>query len=197
MDVLALLQTAHTAPQQRYRRTGPEVEFADVRPLVADYPARQATDFSGHSVWLMLDIAPARPVTAIVDGKVRTFASAEEKFHALSKVWHAYNDGKSVIEYNHIAYLQVIGMGPRILPVLFRELEAGNAGWLVAIKCIAGDKAHSREMRGDSDAVVRAWLGWGQRNGYRQISAPGSQADNPVHLAEETTKAFGDGRRLV
>jgi hypothetical protein len=64
----------------------------------------------------------------------------------------------------HPSYLRIIGMGPAVLPFLFRELLQHPNHWLVALNSITGEDP---AVAGCSFMeAVTAWLSWGERHGY-------------------------------
>lgn len=64
----------------------------------------------------------------------------------------------------HHSYLRIIGMGPAVLPFLFRELLRRPDHWLVALNSITGEDP-AVPGSGFMEAVT-AWLSWGERHGY-------------------------------
>jgi hypothetical protein len=90
------------------------------------------------------------PVNAIIEDRVVAFATIDEKLEALAKIWREFNRGKSVINYAHYAYLQIIALGWAALPFLLREVASGDGTCYVALQYIAGETAESSNMRGDS-----------------------------------------------
>jgi hypothetical protein len=107
-----------------------------------------------------------KPISAIIEDRVVAFATVEEKLDALAKIWHKFNRGKSVINYSHYAYFQIVALGWAAVPFLLQEIANGDGTWYVALQYIAGETAESPEMRGNPAAVRNAWLEWGNRNGY-------------------------------
>jgi len=86
----------------------------------------------------------------------------EEKFHSLAEEWreatsHLSFMGEIVL---HPAYQRIIGMGPSILPCIFRELEEDPDLWFWALKAITGENPVSPEMEGKVDEMAQAWLNW-------------------------------------
>jgi hypothetical protein len=65
---------------------------------------------------------------------------------------------------SHPAYLHIIGMGMRAVPLLLTELEKSPDHWFVALNAITGEDP-VREGD-DFDGMVRAWLDWGRKNQY-------------------------------
>jgi hypothetical protein len=113
-------------------------------------------------------IANTPRTTALIDGRTVQFGSIEEKIDALAEVWRKFCRGRSVIEYNHAAYMQVIGIGIEAMPILLKKLEDGDSDWIVAMKYIAGTTTTTPEMRGDVQTIRQSWLDWGTANGFWQ-----------------------------
>ena len=110
----------------------------------------------------------ARPpeLRALIGGRSVAFDSVEKKFKALSGEWKLRRLGLSVVDYNDFANLQIIGMGPAVIPYLLKEVHNGTSIWVFALKCITGAEAETPAMHGDGKAVRQAWLEWGKRHGY-------------------------------
>jgi hypothetical protein len=62
----------------------------------------------------------------------------------------------------HPAYLQIIGLGRRALPLILRELKAEPDHWFIALFAITRYDA-AVGSRTFKDAV-QAWLEWGEKN---------------------------------
>jgi hypothetical protein len=102
---------------------------------------------------------------AVIGGEQMEFTSLEEKVDFLAQVWREFSCGRSVIDYNHAAYMQIIGIGPQAMPILMRRLRAGESDWIIAMKYITGERVTTPEMRGNFRAIRDAWLKWGEENG--------------------------------
>jgi hypothetical protein len=64
------------------------------------------------------------------------------------------------------AYQQIIAMGPRSIPLIFRQME--NEGdepdmWFWALRVLTGSDPVSDADRGDIVRMAQAWLAWGRR----------------------------------
>ena len=103
---------------------------------------------------------------AFIGGQVALFESAAEKFAALADDWEASGAGLSRVDYNHVAYHQVIGMGVVVVPLLLERLRQGDGDWVYALKCVTGEQAETPVMWGDADRVIGAWLAWGATRGF-------------------------------
>ena len=65
-------------------------------------------------------------------------------------------------------YLQIMSMGPAVLPFILRELERRPDHWFVALENISanlGGNPPQNDSTGDIEKMRRAWLDWGQREG--------------------------------
>jgi hypothetical protein len=105
------------------------------------------------------------PHVATIDGKEKVFATAHEKFRALAAAWRWHNRGRSILDYDDFSYMQIIGMGPEVVPLLLKDVQEGEGSWYFALKCITNQDAETPDMYGDAEAVRHAWVQWGKRNG--------------------------------
>ncbi|HEX3356314.1 MAG TPA: hypothetical protein VHS31_04965 [Tepidisphaeraceae bacterium] len=108
----------------------------------------------------------ALPHSAIIDDKTVHFQSTEEKFFALAAIWRRHIRGRSIVNYSHPAYFQIMTMGRAVVPFLLQDVARGVGTWYVALQSILNVSAESPDARGDAAAVRKAWIDWGKRNGY-------------------------------
>jgi len=89
------------------------------------------------------------------------------RFRALVEVWYRdtaqSSDPKELI--SHPAYLRIIGLGDKVLPLLFDELQTKPHLWFAALEALTGDDPVPDTAR-STKAVREAWLEYGRRNGY-------------------------------
>lgn len=62
-------------------------------------------------------------------------------------------------------YMAVIGMGPRVVPLLLEDLKSGNTPWFWALKAITREDVGSDVGAGDFRSLRDAWLVWGATKG--------------------------------
>jgi hypothetical protein len=128
-----------------------------------------------------LDAIPNPPrqdrFRAIIDDRTVEFDNVEQKFEALAQIWKRHIRGKSIVNYSHFAYFQILSMGRSVVPFLLREIANGTGTWYVALQYIVNETAESPEMRGNPTAVRQAWLEWGMRNGYSQELEKAQRSD--------------------
>lgn len=92
----------------------------------------------------------------------------EERFYNLSATWKYEKTFISSIEsiVLHPAYQQIIGMGSKVLPYIFKELNNSIDHWFWALKTITGQDPVSPSDRGDMEKMKLAWMNWATTNGY-------------------------------
>jgi hypothetical protein len=66
----------------------------------------------------------------------------------------------------HPAYQRIIGMGPRVVPLILRELRRKPDHWFWALTAITGQDPIRPEDAGDILRMTQAWLDFGERQGY-------------------------------
>jgi hypothetical protein len=93
----------------------------------------------------------------------------EERFNRLAVVWRAetahVSSSTDLVE--HPAFREIVSLGPVIVPLLLRELEARSGHWHRALRKITGADPVAAEDRGNLPKITEAWLRWGKENGYR------------------------------
>ena len=67
----------------------------------------------------------------------------------------------------HPAYLQIIGMGPRALPLILKELEVRPGHWFLALREITQENPVLPEHRGVLSEMAQDWLGWAREKGLQ------------------------------
>ena len=146
-------------------------EFAEKVAVVA----AQIRVRSFH-LWSRVARNPVGPYRAVIDDKQVEFRTLEDKFAAMLQIWKRHNRGKSVISYAHPAYFQIVAMGWPVVSLLLAEVAKGAGTLYPALQYITGEIAEKTDERGNSEAVRRAWLDWGKRNG--QWSEPDQTQGN-------------------
>ncbi len=94
--------------------------------------------------------------------------SIEQEFQTLVEKWrHGTQFTSSVTDMvMHEAYLRIIGMGEKAVPLLLRELEQRLDHWFVALSAITGVNPVLPEQRGRVKDMAAAWIRWGREEGY-------------------------------
>lgn len=91
--------------------------------------------------------------------------SDESIFSGLVASWHRERGISSSITRITAtdAYLKIIGMGQRALPLILKQLKAEGEKpdhWFVALHAITNENPVSPEIRGNMKAMANAWLAW-------------------------------------
>jgi hypothetical protein len=96
-------------------------------------------------------------------------AEADSRFQALASEWKAQRGYTSSITKMsmHQAYQQIIGLGPRAIPLLLRELEREPDHWFWALKVLTGINPVPPEVRDNIEKMAEHWVSWGRQQGYR------------------------------
>lgn len=94
----------------------------------------------------------------------------EAEFNALAQQWRDETAHISLSNEraNHFAYHQIIGMGEKALPFIFRELRDTTSDWFWALRAIARKKGPviPAEDKGKVRRIAEIWMGWGKQHGY-------------------------------
>ena len=105
---------------------------------------------------------------SLLEAKLANKFALEEKFRRLTTEWKSSRGPHSstLKLVMHPAYQKIIGMGADVIPMIFRELESQPDSWFWALRSIAETDPVAERDRGDGEAMARAWLAWGRKNGY-------------------------------
>jgi hypothetical protein len=66
----------------------------------------------------------------------------------------------------HPNYQRIIGMGPRALPWILRDLEQTGRDWFWALWAITGENPVDQSDAGNFPRMTQAWLEWGRKRSY-------------------------------
>ena len=69
----------------------------------------------------------------------------------------------------HPSYLRIIGLGPVILPEIFKSLEKDRGHWFLALMSITGEDPLRGNFGLPHDDMVKIWLEWGKQRGYVEV----------------------------
>ena len=96
-----------------------------------------------------------------------TQTELEALFWQLAAQWHDETGMYSIArqKVGHPAYLRIIGLGPRTIPLILHDLAATSGWWFDALKALTGvnpaaaiDQSKPIEMR-------QVWLEWAKSEG--------------------------------
>jgi hypothetical protein len=96
-------------------------------------------------------------------------------FYRRTATWRAETCFLSDIneKCNHPAYLQIIEMGPDVVPLILEELEREPDHWFAALRKLTGENPVPAEARGRLKDMTLAWLDWARKHGYSHESGTG------------------------
>lgn len=112
--------------------------------------------------------APTRPMTEtaavmlpgdLPDGELRML------FGELKAQWVADTRIESSVHQMvlHPAYQRIIGLGPRVVPLMLEDLAEGPDHWFMALVAIVGDDKATGEVT--VPGAAQKWLEWGYSTG--------------------------------
>ena len=65
------------------------------------------------------------------------------------------------------AYVEIIEIGWKVIPLILDELRREPDQWFIALKRITGEDPVPDDARGDVDQMAEAWLNWGREHDIR------------------------------
>jgi hypothetical protein len=94
----------------------------------------------------------------------------EYQFEDLRRKWHSEYGASSSprVIANSSSYRQIVFMGDRVLPLIFRDLEQRSEPdhWFTALHEITNANPVSPSDRGNMRAMAKAWIKWAKTHGY-------------------------------
>jgi hypothetical protein len=102
-----------------------------------------------------------------VEEKERSKA-IEQRFYRLANEWREETAHLSSMTQlvMHPKYQSIIGMGPDVLPILFRELQENPDYWFWVLRAITEEDPTQPEDAGDLQKMSESWLDWAKERGY-------------------------------
>ena len=96
-------------------------------------------------------------------------AELEKKFRGYADKWYAETMRDSSISRmtSNINYLNVIKLGPAVVPFILRELQLDPAPWFLALRVLteATDVGTGDGYAGNFEKIAKAWIRWGKERG--------------------------------
>ena len=93
----------------------------------------------------------------------------EIKFNELASDWRAQRAVASSLSHSSAfipAYQFIIGMGPKVLPYILRELAKKDEDWYWALRAISQENPIPPDQRGKRSIMRQLWLQWGVAKKY-------------------------------
>jgi hypothetical protein len=103
----------------------------------------------------------AKSAQAVADIEPR---SLEETFANLTDEWKGATEFSSSMTdiVMHPAYQRIIGLGPKVIPLVLRDLEVNGGHWFAALGALTGANPVDDEDAGRHRRMREAWLNWGR-----------------------------------
>ena len=94
--------------------------------------------------------------------------SVAVRFQSLLAEWKADRAPSSSVAQlaMHPAYQQIIGLGPDVMPMIFREMSTTPGHWFWALRALSGENPVEESHRGDVPKMTEDWLNWARQEGY-------------------------------
>lgn len=95
--------------------------------------------------------------------------SATEQFQRLAAVVNEECAHLSSMHQvaQHPAYVEIVGMGPRALPLILKELEQRPNHWFWVLRAITQENPVLPEHRGVISEMAQDWLNWARAKGLQ------------------------------
>ncbi len=121
---------------------------------------RTTTSSTGGAIISLVNVRKATPIFR---------ESVVRKFEKLVAEWkvsrNQINSGTEM--FMHPAYLKIIGMGPEVVPLILKEMEASLDHWFWALKAITEKDPVPPAHRGRLKLMATDWLRWAKNQGYQ------------------------------
>jgi hypothetical protein len=90
----------------------------------------------------------------------------EMKFSALERDWKESTQFLSSVSAisMHPSYQRIIGMGEKVLPLIFSSMKQEPDHWFWALHEITGENPVKYEHRGYINEMTNDWLEWGRQH---------------------------------
>ena len=114
-----------------------------------------------------------RPATRKRASTAAQSSAARLKFERLARRWRRETAAfSSTVDIAmHPSYQAIIGMGEVAVPLILDSLTRRPDHWFWALEAITQDNPVPRRLRGNIEAMARAWLKWGSDKGLVTLDA--------------------------
>jgi len=92
-----------------------------------------------------------------------------KEFYQLASEWRRDTKYTSSITEicMHPAYQKIIGMGEKVLPLIFHDLKQNPSHWFWALNAITGADPIESSQRGRIDQMISSWFKWAKDKGIK------------------------------
>ena len=96
-------------------------------------------------------------------------AHAVRAYVTIAATWQeaVAHHSSTTVRNSHPAYREIIRLGPQVVPLLLRDLQANHTHWFCALREITGANPVPESAAGNIPKIVDAWLRWGREHGYQ------------------------------
>lgn len=110
----------------------------------------------------MATVPTKKPVSA------SSAETLEQRFRRLEALWTAETGHLSSTTkiIKHPAFQEILTLGPAVIPLILRDLEARPRLWVWALPRITGADPIAESDYGNIAKMSQAWLRWAKENGY-------------------------------
>lgn len=119
-----------------------------------------------------------------------------KKFYELKRRWEEETAfiSSPTETYMHEAYQQIIGLGPRVLPLIFDELRKEPNHWFWALYALTGENPLTEDSRGNVLKMTELWLEWEEQNLKQESTI--DEIWTAAQIAEESPKLEKNARKI-
>ncbi|MFA5239460.1 MAG: hypothetical protein WC476_07110 [Phycisphaerae bacterium] len=109
---------------------------------------------------------PTHKVPKTVKKDIVSDAQTEQIFNELAKQWEEETINLSYTQQKvlHPAYQKIIGLGPKVIPLVLEELRRKPLQWFWALRALTRTDPVSEDILGNAEAMRKAWLDWGSKH---------------------------------
>jgi hypothetical protein len=111
----------------------------------------------------MATVPTKEPVVALLA------ETLEGRFRRLESLWTAETGHLSSTTkiVNHPAFQEILTLGPKVIPLMLRDLEARPRLWVWALPRITGVDPIPESDAGNIAKMSQTWLQWAKEKGYK------------------------------
>jgi hypothetical protein len=91
----------------------------------------------------------------------------EQKFNRFAGQWRQKTMfmSRAADITSDFAYYQVVGLGPRVIPFILRQVQRGEGHWFLALRALTGENPVKADDAGSLPKMAQAWVDWGRQRG--------------------------------
>jgi hypothetical protein len=94
-------------------------------------------------------------------------AELKQLFERLAEQWHEETGMYSIArqKVSHPAYLRIIGLGRRTIPLILHDMEVNGGWWFDALEALTGENPAAGADRSKPLEMQQAWVAWASLQG--------------------------------